>query len=58
MTPGSGSTLNYGFDPSGNSTTLPTGASGSYDNASELTSSSLSGTTTSYSYPDPAVARE
>ena len=40
MTPGAGSALNYGFDASGNLTTLPTGASGSYDNASELTASS------------------
>ena len=49
MTPGSGSALNYGFDASGNLTTLPDGASGTYDHASELTSSSLSGTT-SYTY--------
>jgi RHS repeat-associated protein len=50
MTPGSGSTLNYGFDASGNPTTLPTGATATYDHASELTSSILSGTTTSYTY--------
>jgi RHS repeat-associated protein len=50
MTPGTGSTLNYGFDASGNLTTLPTGAAGSYDKAGELTSSTLSGTTTSYTY--------
>jgi RHS repeat-associated protein len=50
MTPGSGSAHNYGFDASGNLTTLPTGATGSYDNASELTSSTLSSTTTSYTY--------
>jgi RHS repeat-associated protein len=50
MTPGSGTALNYGFDASGNATTLPTGASGIYDNASELTSSTLSGTTASYAY--------
>ena len=50
MTPGSGSTLNYGFDASGNLTVLPTGATGTYDDAGELTSSVLSGTTTSYSY--------
>ena len=51
MTPGSGGALNYGFDASGNLTTLPTGATGSYDNASELTSSVLSGTTTTdYTY--------
>jgi YD repeat-containing protein len=50
MTPGSGSTLNYGFDASGNLTTLPPGATGTYDHAGELTSSVLSGTTTSYTY--------
>ena len=47
-TPGSAST--YAQDTSGNLTTLPTGAAATYDNASELTSSTLSGTTTSYSY--------
>jgi RHS repeat-associated protein len=50
MIPGSGSTLDYGFDASGNLTTLPTGATGTYDGAGELTSSVLSGTTTSYTY--------
>jgi RHS repeat-associated protein len=50
MTPGTGSALDYGFDPSGNLTTLPTGATGTYDNDSELTSSAMSGTTTSYAY--------
>jgi RHS repeat-associated protein len=50
MTPGSGSTLNYGFDASANLTTLPPGATGTYDHAGELTSSVLSGTTTSYTY--------
>jgi RHS repeat-associated protein len=50
MTPGSGSNLNYTFDASGNLTTLPAGASGNYDNASELTSSTLSSTTTNYTY--------
>jgi RHS repeat-associated protein len=50
MTPGSGSSLDYGYDPSGNATTLPTGATGSYNDASELTSSSQGGTTTSYAY--------
>lgn len=53
MTPGSGATHNYGFDASTDLTTLPTGATGTYDKAGELTSSTLSGTTTSYSYnPD------
>jgi len=50
MTPGSGGALSYAFDASGNATTLPTGATGSYDDASELTSSTLSGTTTDYTY--------
>ncbi len=50
MTPGSGSTLGYGLDASGSLTTLPTGATGSYDNAGELTSSTLSGTATNYTY--------
>lgn len=50
MTPGSGSALDYGFDASGNLTTLPTGASGSYDDSGELTSATLSGTTTNYTY--------
>jgi RHS repeat-associated protein len=50
MTPGSGSSLGYAFDASGNPTTLPTGATGTYDHASELTSAVLSGATTSYTY--------
>jgi RHS repeat-associated protein len=50
MTPGTGSTLNYGFDPSGDLTTLPTGASATYGKADELTSGTLSGTTTTYTY--------
>lgn len=50
MTPGSSSPNNYGYDASGNLTTLPTGATGSYDNASELTSSTQSGTATTYTY--------
>jgi RHS repeat-associated protein len=50
MTPGGGSTLSYGFDTSGNPTTLPTGAAGSYDHASELTSSTLSSIATTYTY--------
>ena len=50
MTPGSGSTLNYGFDASSNLTTTPTGATATYDNVGELTTSALSGTTTSYTY--------
>ncbi len=50
MTPGTGSILNYGFDASSSLTTLPTGASGSYDHAGELTSSAVGGTTTSYTY--------
>jgi RHS repeat-associated protein len=50
MTPGSKSALNYGFDAAGNLTTLPTGATGTYDHDSELTSATLSGTTTTYGY--------
>jgi len=49
-TPGSGGTNFYVQDASGNLTTLPNGASGTYDYASELTSSVLSGTTTSFTY--------
>jgi RHS repeat-associated protein len=50
MTPGSKPMLSYTYDASANLTTLPTGATGSYDHASELTSSVLSGNTTSYTY--------
>jgi RHS repeat-associated protein len=50
MTPGSGSAKGYSFDASSNLTELPTGATGSYDNAGELTSSTLSGTMTTYAY--------
>lgn len=52
MTPGSGSPLNYTFDASSNLTTLPNGANATsgYDKAGELTSSTLSGTTTDFAY--------
>jgi RHS repeat-associated protein len=50
MTPGAGAGEDYGFDASGNLTTLPTGASGTYNDAGELTSSALSSTTTDYTY--------
>lgn len=50
MTPGTGSALSYGFDPSGNLTTPPAGGTATYDKAGELTSSALSGTTTNYTY--------
>lgn len=50
MTQGSNPALTYGFDPSGDLSTLPTGASASYDNAGELTSSTLSGASTAYAY--------
>jgi RHS repeat-associated protein len=50
MTPGTEPTADYGFDASSNLTTLPNGASGAYDNAGELTSSTLSGTTLDYAY--------
>ncbi len=50
MTPGTGSAKAYSFDASSNLTTLPSGGAGTYNDAGELTSSSLSGTTTDYSY--------
>jgi len=50
MTFGSGSPIDYSFDASSNLTTLPTGATATYNDASQLTSSALSGTTTSYTY--------
>jgi len=50
MTPGTGEPNSYGEDASSNLTTLPTGVSGTYDYASELTSSTLSDTTTDYTY--------
>jgi RHS repeat-associated protein len=50
MTPGAGPANGYGFDASGNLLGLPDQSAGTYDKASELTSSALSGTTTSYSY--------
>ncbi len=49
-TPSGGSPATYGFDASGNLTTLPTGATAAYDHAGELTSSTLAGATTSYTY--------
>jgi RHS repeat-associated protein len=50
MTPGRGAQSNYGFDASGNLTTTPSGATGNYDNAGELTSSVQGSTTTDYTY--------
>ena len=50
MTPGTGPTMSYGFDPSGNLTVMPGGAAGTYDNAGELTSATAAGVTTSYTY--------
>jgi RHS repeat-associated protein len=50
MTPGSGSAQDYSFDASGDLTTLPTNAVGTYNDAGELISSTLSGTTTDYTY--------
>jgi YD repeat-containing protein len=47
---GSGAPVSYGEDASGNITTLPDGASASYNPASELVSSTLGSTTTDYSY--------
>jgi hypothetical protein len=49
-TPGSQSPHSYSEDQSGNLTMLPTGAGPTYNDASELSSSSLSGTTMSYSH--------
>ena len=47
---GTSASHTYTEDPSGNLTTLPTGGSASYNDASELTSSVLSSATTDYSY--------
>lgn len=41
---------NYSFDASSNLTALPVGGTGSYDKNGELTSATLSCTTTSYGY--------
>jgi RHS repeat-associated protein len=46
----SSSTSNFGFDASGNATTLPGSTSGSFDDSSELTSTTTGGTSTDYSY--------
>jgi RHS repeat-associated protein len=48
--PGTDTALTYAEDATGNLTSLPTGASGNYDDASELTSSVLSDTTTDFTY--------
>ncbi len=52
MTSAGGTAMSYGFDPSGNLTTLPTGANATsgYDDAGELTSSVQSGITTNDAY--------
>jgi RHS repeat-associated protein len=51
--PGSQTADDYALDPSGNLTTLPNGAAGTYNNAGELTAAGLSGSATSYTYsPD------
>jgi RHS repeat-associated protein len=50
MTPGTGSASSYGFDPSGNLTAMPAGATGSYDHAGELTTAATSASTTAYAY--------
>jgi RHS repeat-associated protein len=49
-TPGTDSANYYAKDASGNLTTIPTGASATHDDSSELTSSVLSDTTTDYTY--------
>jgi RHS repeat-associated protein len=50
LTTGTSATRAYAFDPSSDLTSLPTGATGTYDNSGELTSSALAGSTTSYAY--------
>jgi RHS repeat-associated protein len=48
--PGTGTTLSYAFDASGNLTTLPGGATGAYNSSGELSTATISGTTTTYAY--------
>jgi RHS repeat-associated protein len=48
--PGTGTTLSYAFDASGNLTTMPGGATGTYSPSGELSTATKSGTTTSYTY--------
>ncbi len=50
MAPSAGTASNYAFDASGNLTAIPGGGAATYDHAGELSSSSVSGTTASYSY--------
>jgi RHS repeat-associated protein len=50
FTPGNSPASNYAFDASGNLTALPTGATGTYNDAGELTTANLSGAATSYTY--------
>ena len=50
QTPGGNPAMNYGFDASGNLTTMPGGVSGTYNNGAQLTSAVNSGTTTNYTY--------
>jgi RHS repeat-associated protein len=52
MTPGSGTTLNYTYDASSNLTTLPGGGTGTYNASGELSSASIGGAGTSFTY-DP-----
>src|SRR4029077_14376120 len=48
--PGTGTTLSYAFDPSGNLATLPDGSAGAYSLSGELSTATKSGTTTTYAY--------
>jgi RHS repeat-associated protein len=49
-TPGNETADDYQYDASGNLTTLPNGAAGTYNQASELTSATFTGAVTSYTY--------
>jgi trimeric autotransporter adhesin len=50
MTAGTAANSTYTFDPSSDLTSLPTGATGTYDQAGGLTGSALSGSTINYAY--------
>ena len=48
--PASGPSATYSYDASGNLITTPAGATGSYDDSGDLTSTSLPGSSTDYTY--------
>ena len=50
MSLGTGPAASYGFDPSGDLTALPGGATGTYDHDGELTTATTTATTTAYTY--------